>query len=116
MSSVQVNRTHTYQSLVGSIGWLTQMTCLDLAAIHSFLASYAKCPSHGHMKSALYTLQYIHSTHDYGIAFTSKVKLPMHTFLHQPHETDLEAFEDDVAPIPKQSHHITVCTNANWGS
>ena len=56
------------------------------------------------MKCALHALQYIHSTHDYGISFTSKAKLPMHTFLHQPHETDLEAFTDAVAPTPEQSH------------
>ena len=60
----QENRTHAYQSLVGSIGWLTQITRPDLGAVHSFLSSYTKCPSPGHMKSALYALQYIHSTHD----------------------------------------------------
>ena len=68
------------------------------------------------MKSALHALQYIHSTHDYGISFTSKAKLPMHTFLHQPHETDLEAFVDAVPPTPEQSHRITAYTDANWGS
>jgi hypothetical protein len=68
------------------------------------------------MKSALHTLQYIHSTHDYGISFTSKAKLPMHTFLHQPHKTDLEAFTDAVAPTTEQSHRLTTCTDANWGS
>merc|ERR1711966_525288 len=83
-SPSQTNQTHAYQSLVGSIGWLTQMTRPDLAAVHSFLGSYTKCPSPGHMKSALYALQYIHSTHDYGISFTSKAKLPMHTYPHKP--------------------------------
>ena len=115
-SPAQENRTHAYQSLVGSIGLLTQMTRPDLACVHSFLASYTKCPSPGHMKSALYALQYIHSTHDYGVSFTSKARLPMHTYLHQPHETDMEAFEDAVAPTPGQSHRITTYTDANWGS
>ena len=40
----------------------------------------------------------------------------MYTYLHQPHETDLEAFEDAVAPTPDQSHRITTYTDANWGS
>ena len=38
-SPAQENRTHVYQSLVGSIGWLTQITRPDLAAVHSFLLS-----------------------------------------------------------------------------
>ena len=43
-SPAQENRTHAYQSLVGSIGWLTQITRPNLAAVHSFLSSYTKCP------------------------------------------------------------------------
>ena len=93
-----------------------QVTRPDLAAIYSFLAFYTKCPSPKHMKSALYALQYVHSTNKYGISFTSKAKLSMHTCLHQPHETDLEAFEDTVAPTPEQSHRITTYTDANWRS
>ena len=115
-SPAQENCTHACQSLVGSIGWLTQMSCPDLAAVHSFLASYTKCPSPGHMKLALYAHQYIHSTHDYDISFTSKAKRPMQTYLHQPHETGMEAFEDAVAPTPKQSHRVTTYIDANWGS
>ena len=68
------------------------------------------------MKSALYALQYIHSTHDYGVVFTSKASHPMHTYLHQPHETDLEAFTDAVPPTAEQSHRLTAYTDANWGS
>ena len=115
-SQSQANRTHVYQSLIGSIGWLTQMTCPDLEAVYSCLASYTKCPSLGHMKSALYALQYVHSAHDYDISLMSKAKFPMHTYLHQPHETDIEAFEDAVAPTPEQSQGITTYTDANWGS
>ena len=56
------------------------------------------------MKSALYALQYIHSTHNNGVIFTSKASHPMHTYLHQPHETDLEGFTDTVPPTAEQSH------------
>ena len=48
--------------------------------------------------------------------FSTKAKRPMHTYLHQPHETDMEAFEDAVAPTPEQSHRITTYTDADWGS
>jgi hypothetical protein len=52
-----------YQSLIGSISWLSSSTHPDLAAVYSFLSSYHSKPSVGHMKAALYALHYIHSTH-----------------------------------------------------
>lgn len=55
-------------------------------------------------------------THEYGIVFTFEAKLPMHAYLHQPHETDLEVFEDSLPPTPEQSHQLTTYTDANWGS
>ncbi len=73
-----------YQSLIGSIGWLAHMTRLDLTTVHSFLSSYSNKPSVGHMKAALYALHYIHSTHDYGISFTSELVAPMNCFVHYP--------------------------------
>jgi hypothetical protein len=78
-SPSQLWRTAAYQSLIGSIGWLSCSTRPDLSAVHSFLASYSNKPSVGHMKAALYTLHYIHSTYDYGISFTSDSVAPMHS-------------------------------------
>jgi hypothetical protein len=39
-SPAQIHRTQSYQSLIGSIGWLAMATHPDLTAIHSFLSSY----------------------------------------------------------------------------
>jgi hypothetical protein len=112
----QQRRTQSYQSLVGSIGWLSNITRPDMATCHSFLSSYTMCPTVGHMKAALHALHYIHSTHNYGIVFTSKDKQPIHTFLHHPHKSDLEAFDDAVPPSHGEAHRMTTYTDANWGS
>jgi hypothetical protein len=63
-SSAQLWRTQAYQSLIGSIGWLAMTTCPDLTAIHSFMSSYCAKLAVSQMKSALYTLHYIHSTYN----------------------------------------------------
>ncbi len=104
-----------YESLIGSIGWLAHSTCPDLITVHSFLASYSNKPSTGHMKAALYALHYIHSTHDYGISFTSDNVGPMHFFIHYPLSTDVEAYQD---ATPLQSHDsstLTSYSDACWG-
>jgi hypothetical protein len=46
------------------------------------------------MKAALYALHYIHSTHNYGISFTSDNIGLMHSFIHYPPSTDVEAYRD----------------------
>ena len=99
-SPAQLQRTAAYQSLIGSIGWLSNSTHPYLSAVHSFLASYSNKPSVGHMKAALhlYALHYIHSTHDYGISFTSDSVAPMHSYIHLPPSTDVEAYTDALQP------------------
>ena len=52
-SPAQLQRTAAYQSLIGSIGWLSTSTRPDLSAVHSVLASYSNKPSTRHMKAAL---------------------------------------------------------------
>ncbi len=64
-----LDQRHNYQSIVGSIGWLAQSTCPDLAPSHSFLSAYNNKPSRSHLNVALYVLHYIHSTIDYGFTF-----------------------------------------------
>jgi hypothetical protein len=39
-----IKRKRKYQSMVGSIGWLAQSTCPDLAPTHSFLYAYCNRP------------------------------------------------------------------------
>jgi hypothetical protein len=50
------------------------------------------------MKAALYALHYIHSTHNYGILFTSEDVTPMHSYIHYPPPTEVKAYEDAVPP------------------
>ena len=111
-------RREAYQSLVGSLGWLAYSTRPDLITAHSFLAAYSNKPSTGHMKAALYALHYVHSSHDYGISFTSDSVGPMHSFIHYPPGTDVEAYRD--AHPPKHDSHnssgLSSYSDACWGS
>jgi hypothetical protein len=111
-----LKRKHSYQSLVGSIGWLAQSTRPDLTPAHSFLSSSHNKPSRGHMQAALYVLHYIHSTHDYGITFTSENTLPLHTYIQFPSRSDAEAYSDAVPPSQRNSHRLTTYSDACWGS
>ena len=116
-SDAFLRRRDAYRSLVGSVGWLACCTRPDLAPVHSFLASYSNCPAVGHMKAAIYALHYIHSTHDYGITFTSKESQPIHSYLHFPHKCDAEAYEDPVAPSTTDDRsRISTYGDACWGS
>ena len=51
-SPAQIRRKEAYQSLVGSLGWLSSTTRPDIAAAHSFLSSYTYTnkPASGHMR------------------------------------------------------------------
>ena len=111
-SPAQKRHTAAYQSLAGSVGWLCSNTQPDLSIVHSFISSYLVHPASGHMKATLYVLQYIHSTHDFGIFFLSCNKKSIHMYLHQPDESDIEAFSDAVPPKKGQEHRMTTYSNA----
>jgi hypothetical protein len=115
-SPAQLRRTEAYQSLIGSIGWLATATRPDLAPVHSFLSSYNCKPSSGHMRAALHVLHYIHSTHDFGIHFTSSSTDPVHTFVHFPDSLDVEAYTDAKPPLPSHPSPLTSYSDACWGS
>jgi len=68
------------------------------------------------MKAALYVLHYIHSTHDYGISFTSNDTTPMHSYVHFPPSTDAEAYDDAIPPKLGSSNTILAYSDACWGS
>ncbi len=65
-------RRAAYQSLVGSIGWLTLSTRPDLAQVYSFLSSCNNKTSSGHLNAVIYFFCCIHSTYNYSITFTSE--------------------------------------------
>jgi hypothetical protein len=105
-SPAQIRCKEAYQNLIGSIGWLSSTTRPDIAATHSFLSSYTNKLASGHMKAALYVLHYIHSTHDYGISFTSEDTAPMHSYVHYPPSSDVEAYDDAIPPNLK--HYLCI--------
>jgi hypothetical protein len=114
-SPAQIRHKEAYQSLIGGMGWLAHTTRPDLAAVHSFLSSYSKKPSAGHMKVALYALHYNHSTHDYGISFTSDGLAPVHSYIHYLPLLDVEAYTDAIPPTPVNSSTILSYSDACWG-
>jgi hypothetical protein len=104
-----------YQSLIGSISWLAHSTRPDLIKAHTFLTSYSNKPSTGHMKATLHTLHYIHLTHNYGISFTSNNVGPMHSFIHYPPTTDVEAYTDATPPTVNNLYTLSSYSDACWG-
>ncbi len=68
------------------------------------------------MKAAPDALHYIHSTHNYGISFTSDDLAPMHFYIHYPPSTDVEAYTDAIPPTPVNSSTILSYSDACWGS
>ena len=115
-SPLQLRWTEAYQSLIGSIGWLTTATCPDLAPVHLFLLSYNSKPFSGHMKAAFHVLHYIHSTHVHGIHYTSLFTDPICTFMHFPDSLEIEAYTDAKPPPPSHSSPLTLYSNTCWGS
>ena len=110
--------TAAYQNIVGSVGvgWLCNNTCPDMSTIHSFLSSYLMHPAPCHMKVALYVLNYINSSHDFGTSFSSRSQKSIHIYLHQPDVSDVGAFTD-TDPLKKgREHCITTYSDAWWGS
>jgi hypothetical protein len=68
------------------------------------------------MKAALYALHYIQYTHNYGIYFSSEDIAPMHSIIHIPPSTDVEAYKDAVLPKPLNSSILSAYSDACWGS
>ncbi len=69
-SPAQLPCMAAYQSLFGSIGWLATGTWPDLSPVHSFLLSYNRKPSTGHLQAAP-SMQYTTSTPLMTTAFIS---------------------------------------------
>jgi hypothetical protein len=68
------------------------------------------------MRAAIYVLHYIHLTHDYGITFTSSITSPIHTYVHFPNSSGVEAYTDNIPPSQTKCAPLTAYNDANWGS
>ncbi len=105
-----------YQSLFESVGWLTHYNCPNLITAYPFLASYSNKPSTGHMKAALHTHHYVHSTNNCSIFFTPNNVGPMHSFIHYLPTTDVKAYTDATPPTANISSTLSSYSDACWGS
>ena len=95
----QAYLTHTFQSIVGSLTWLSTSTRPDIATITNILAKYSSKPSEGHIAHAKYVLRYLKGTIHHGIEFKSEDNDQLQSFLKFPIEHD----------------KVLALTDANWG-
>jgi hypothetical protein len=95
MSTTERNdlRLH-YQSLVGSLNWLAHTTRPDIATVVSLLAQHQSEPSTGHMDYALHVVNYLASTKEMGIYFTSRHQPKLESFLHFPVPSSILSMSD----------------------
>ncbi len=59
------------------------------------------------MNAALYVLHYIHSTIDYGFAFTCEIWALLHTYMSFPHPFNTEVYDDAFPPKHGNNHRLT---------
>jgi hypothetical protein len=83
-----------YQSLVGSLNWLTHTTRLDISTVVLLLAQHQSEPSTCHLEFARYVAEYLASTKILGIYFTSHRQATLESFLHFPVPTPLLSMSD----------------------
>jgi hypothetical protein len=84
--------------LVGSLNWLAHTTRPDIATVVFLLAQHQSEPSTGHMDYALHVVNYLASTKEMGIYFTSHHQPKLESFIH--------------FPVPSS---ILSMSDANWG-
>ena len=59
-----------YRGIVGSLGYLVNMTRPDLAWAYSELSKFVQYPGAPHMEAALHVLRYLRGTYDKSIVYT----------------------------------------------
>jgi hypothetical protein len=90
--------TAKYQSLVGSLLWLSYAIHPNICVATSLIAQYNKQPSSGHYDAARYVLKYLIGTSDHGLRFAHKTNKTLVNFI------------GFVVPAPD-----TTFSYANWG-
>jgi hypothetical protein len=83
-----------YQSLVGSLNWLSHTTRPDLSTVVSLLAQHLSNPSQGHLDAAHYVVKYLSYTRTLGIYFSSCRRAQLEAFLHFPLPSPLLSMSD----------------------
>uniref|UniRef100_A0A6U5M3S4 Reverse transcriptase Ty1/copia-type domain-containing protein n=1 Tax=Corethron hystrix TaxID=216773 RepID=A0A6U5M3S4_9STRA len=85
--------------IVGPLNWLALVTWPDISTTVSLLAQHQNDPSHRHLQAAKYVLQYLKSSRDYCISYSSF-----------PNQSSLESFIN----FPLNPSQITSFADANW--
>jgi hypothetical protein len=67
-----------YRGIVGSLGYLVNMTHPDLAFAYSELSKYVQCPQPDHMFAAQDVLRYLRGTYELGIRYHRDALHPDH--------------------------------------
>jgi len=88
-----------YQSMVGSLLWLSQGTRPDLSTITNMLARHQNDPNDKHISSAKHAIKYLKGTKSRGIMFNSNTEDKLTSYLH----------------FPVTSPKIQGISDANWG-
>ena len=58
-----------YQSMIGSLMYLTTGTRPDLAYTISFISQFSSCPTEQHLKAVKHVLRYVNGTKDIGLFY-----------------------------------------------
>ena len=66
---------HRYRGIVGSLGYLVNMTRPDLAWSYSELSKYVQNPGKAHMDAVHHILRYLRATYDQAIVYKRTDKL-----------------------------------------
>jgi len=83
-----------YQSLIGSLNWLSTTTRPDISTAVSLLAQHQSTPSSGHMDAALHVVRYLANTKSLGIYFSSHRLSKLESFLHFPLPSSMLSMSD----------------------
>eukprot|EP00804_Cyclotella_cryptica_P023822 CCRYP_011183-RA/>CCRYP_011183-RA protein AED:0.30 eAED:0.40 QI:0/0/0/1/0/0.25/4/0/387 len=77
--------------------------------------SYNNSLSHEHYIAAIYVLQYLYSTAEYGIRYHYAASSTIQAFNHIPAHHDKEAYTDAIPPAPGNVSGLTRYSDACWG-
>ena len=109
-----------FQSIVGSLNWLSTSTRPDITAVTSLLASHLPNPSQGHVESAKHVLQYLKGTPTWGIRFTQPPDAGKPGYVSFDPEGCMKGIvawppKEDGVPRVASFDRLDAFTDSNWG-
>ena len=106
-----------YQSIVGSLLWLSLGTRLDITTAVSLLCGYSHNPSQGHIDAAIHVAKYLKGTPEWGIRYTQPLPATPDTAIYDPAACvrGMVAWPTDNIPRVSSFDRLDVSTDSNWG-